>query len=101
MKFCISQIHLGRYKIEMLDENNQVVTGTDGGSALVMLMLTKWLFEPEHAQYQRDQRQNSDDIGKALIEDMKRNPDKYIAPAPKNLTATEIANIKVKPLTTP
>lgn len=81
MKFCITPIHLGRYKIEMIsEETNQVVTGTDGGSALVMLMLSKWLFEPEHIQYQRDQRTNSDAIGNALIEDMNSNPLKYVEP---------------------
>ncbi len=79
MKFCISTIHLGRYRIEMLDDNNQVVTGTDGGSALIMLMLTKWLFEPEHRQYQQDQRENSDAIGGAVINDMLNRQEKYLA----------------------
>lgn len=67
MKFCVSVIHLGRYKIEMLDENNKVLNGFDGGSALIMLMLAKWLFEPEHMQYQRDQKANSDQLGEEAI----------------------------------
>lgn len=78
MKFCITPIHLGRYKIEMLDENNQIISGTDGGSVLVMLMLSKWLFEPEYQQYQRDQRANSDALGQAAITDMKTNQQKYL-----------------------
>lgn len=78
LKFCVSVIHLGRYKLEMLDEDNMVITGCDGGSAYIMLMLAKWLFEPEHAQYQRDQRANSNELGNNLIEDMKAHPGKYI-----------------------
>jgi hypothetical protein len=83
MKFCISPIHLGRYKIEFLDDNNQVVNGTDGGSALVMIMLTKWLFDPEHLQYQRDQRANSDELGNAIVDEMRRSPTKFLPPKAK------------------
>lgn len=80
MKFCISKIYLGRYRIDILDENNQIVSGTDGGSALVMVLLTKWLFEPEHLQYQKDQRTSSDALGRAVIDDIKQNPNKYLPP---------------------
>ena len=80
MKFCISTIHLGRYKIEMLDKNNQVLFGTDGSSAIVMLMLTKWLFEPEAQQYKRDERASSDALTNSLVEDMRANPEKYLPP---------------------
>jgi hypothetical protein len=67
MKLCISKIHLGRYRIEMLDENNQVTQGTDGGSALIMVWLTNWIFEEEARQYQIDQRRSSDEIGAEAI----------------------------------
>lgn len=70
MKLCISKIHLGRYRLEILDDNNQVVNGTDGGSALIMMWVTDWIFKDEHAQYQIDQRRSSDEIGAAAIEDL-------------------------------
>lgn len=76
--FSITRIHLGRYRLEFLDGAGQVISGTDGGSALVMLMLSKWLFEPEHTQYLKDQKVNSDEIGSTMIEDIKKNPEKYI-----------------------
>ncbi len=85
MKFCISKIHLGRYKIDMLDENNQIVSGMDGGSALVMTLLTEWLFVPEHHQYMKDQRASSDALADEAIGNMKRNPSKYLSPKPKQL----------------
>lgn len=78
MKFCISRIHLGRYRIDMLDDNNQIISGTDGSSAIVMVMLTKWLFEPEARQYKADERASSDALAKATIDDMKSNPQKYL-----------------------
>jgi len=78
MKVCISIIHLGRYRIEMLDDDNQVVNGTDGGSALIISMLADWIFKPEAAQYQRDQQANSRAIGDAIIADMLANPHKYL-----------------------
>lgn len=70
MKFCISKIHLGRYRIDWLDDNNQIVSSTDGGSALVMLMITDWIFMPEHAQYQRDQRKSSDELAAPIIKEL-------------------------------
>lgn len=72
MKFCISAIHLGRYRIDMLDDDNQIITGIDGGSAYVMMLLTKWMFEPEHAQYQRDQRASSNELGAPVIKELER-----------------------------
>lgn len=78
MKFCISRIYLGRYKLDMLDDNNQIVQGTDGGPAYIMIMLTKWLFEPEHTQYLKDQRASSNDLGNSVVEDMKANKQKYL-----------------------
>lgn len=72
MKFCVSLIHLGRYKIDLLDDNDQIIVGHDGGSALVMLMLTEWLFRPEHNQYQRDQEANSDQLGEEAIKQIKQ-----------------------------
>lgn len=98
MKFCITPIHLGRYTIEMLDNNNQIITGTDGGSALVMLMLSKWLFEPEHAQYQRDQTANSDMLGAAAIQDMHSNPRKYIEPSRELLDPGKKPTKEIGPL---
>lgn len=67
MKICISEIHLGRYRIDLLDENNQIINGTDGGSALIMCWLTDMIFKREHAQYLADQRRSSDDLGAAAI----------------------------------
>lgn len=67
MKLCISKIHLGRYRIEQLDNNNQVINGTDGGSALIMMWLTDWIFKQEHTQYLIDQRRSSDELGAEAI----------------------------------
>ena len=75
MKICISEIHLGRYRIDILDENNQVISGTDGGSALIMMWLTDWIFKREHIQYMQDQRRSSDDIGAAAIKDILTSAD--------------------------
>lgn len=69
-KLCISEIHLGRYCLEFLDENNQVTAATDGGSALIMMWLTDWIFKREHTQYIKDQRKSSDEIGAAAIMDI-------------------------------
>lgn len=80
MKFCISPIHLGRYRIDMLDDDNKIISGTDGSSAIVMVMLTKWLFEPEARQYKVDERANSDALAEATIDGMKSNPSKYLPP---------------------
>lgn len=62
MKFCISIIHLGRYKIDMLDENNQIMRGYDCGLAGVLVALNNWLFVPEHIAYQGDQRRSSEQL---------------------------------------
>lgn len=80
MKFCISKIHLGRYRVDMLNDDNQIIQGYDGGSAMVMIFLSQWLFEPEYQQYQRDQRASSDALGQVAIDDMKANPEKYLQP---------------------
>jgi|SRR5689334_4721795 len=68
MKLCISKIHLGRYRIEVLDDNNQVVSGTDGGLALVMMWISDWVAKDEHLQYLSDQRKSSDEIGAAAVD---------------------------------
>ncbi len=70
MKMCISIIHLGRYKIDMLDENNQIVRGYDCGLAGVLVALNNWLFVPEHVAYQGDQRKSSDQLGQEAIQRM-------------------------------
>ncbi len=74
MKMCISIIHLGRYKIDMLDENNQIVRGYDCGLAGVLVALNNWLFVPEHIAYQGDQRKSSDQLGAEAIRRMKADP---------------------------
>lgn len=73
MKLCISKIHLGRYRIEILDENNQVLNGTDGGLALIMMWIGKYFAAPEHQQYQLDQRKSSDEIGVDAINSILSN----------------------------
>lgn len=81
-RFCISVIHLGRYKLEMLDQDYKIVWGADGGSAFIMVQLCKWLFEPEHQQYLKDQRASSDKIASEVIDDMRTNPAKYLPTSP-------------------
>ena len=71
MKLCISKIHLGRYRIEWLDDDHQILSGTDGGLALVYMCLTDWLARPEHAQYEFDQRKSSDELGKEAIQSLR------------------------------
>lgn len=78
MKFCISIIHLGRYKLEMLDNDYKIVWGADGGSAFIMVQLCKWMFEPEHMQYQRDQRASSDTIASEVIGNMMADKQKFL-----------------------
>jgi hypothetical protein len=75
MKFCITKIHLGRYKIDMLDDNNQIVRGYDCGSAGVMVALTEWMFKDEALQYQHDQRRSSDELGDEAIIKMLNDKD--------------------------
>jgi|HubBroStandDraft_6_1064221.scaffolds.fasta_scaffold02348_7 hypothetical protein len=94
MKFCISIIHLGRYKLEILDNNYQIVWGADGGSAFIMVQLCKWIFEPEHAQYQRDQRASSDKIAETVIGDMRRSPEKYVSPKLEMFKPTKTLELK-------
>ena len=74
MKLCISKIHLGRYKIDMLDENNQITNGWDCGSAGIMVALTEWIFREEALQYQRDQRKSSNDLGNEAMHKMLADP---------------------------
>lgn len=69
MKILISTIHLGRYRIDLLDDDDQISTSTDGGSALIMKLLTEFIFGPEHAQYERDQWASSEDLFKILHEE--------------------------------
>jgi hypothetical protein len=71
MKLCITKIHLGRYKIDMLDENNQILSGYDCGSAGVMVALNNWMFVPEHLQYMADQRKSSAELGEEAIRQIK------------------------------
>lgn len=84
MKMCISIIHLGRYKIDMLDDDNQIVRGYDCGLAGLMVALNNWIFIPEHVQYLRDQKASSNDLSRVLIDDMKAQPDKYLPPKANN-----------------
>lgn len=74
MKLCISIIHLGRYKIEMLDDDNQVLRGYDCGLAGIMVALNNWLFVPEHIGYQADQRKSSDQLGTETIKRLQNDP---------------------------
>ena len=55
-----------------MNEDNQVTAGFDGGSALVMVMLTGWLFEPEHIQYMKDQQTSSDELGESFVKRMRK-----------------------------
>jgi hypothetical protein len=74
MKLCITKIHLGRYKIDMLDDANQITSGFDCGSAGVIVALTEWIFRDEALQYQRDQRKSSDELGREAIQKMIADP---------------------------
>lgn len=78
MKLCISIIHVGRYKIDMLGDSNQIVRGYDCGLAGVLVALNNWLFVPEHIGYQRDQRTLSDHLAeesiRGMINDKTTNP---------------------------
>jgi hypothetical protein len=70
MKMCISIIHLGRYKIDILDDDNQIVRSYDCGLAGVLVALNNWIFVPEHIAYQGDQRKSSDQLGQEAIQKM-------------------------------
>ncbi len=87
MKMCISIIHLGRYKIDMLDDSNQIVRGYDCGLAGVLVALNNWLFVPEHIAYQSDQRKSSNELGNEVMKNMLRdktlNPKGIIPPSAK------------------
>lgn len=74
MKLCISKIHLGRYKIDMLDDNNQIVRGYDCGLAGLMVALNGWIFVEEHLAYQRDQKASSNQLADESIRRMKADP---------------------------
>lgn len=80
MKYVIEPLYLGRYNFRVFNDNGEQVSCADGGSAFIMVMLTRLIFEREHSQYILDQRTNSDAIGASLIEDMKSNPEKYLPP---------------------
>jgi hypothetical protein len=75
MKMCISIIHLGRYKIDMLDDDNQIVISYDCGLAGVLVALNNWLFVPEHVAYQGDQRRSSNQLGNEAMSTMLKNKD--------------------------
>ena len=85
MKLCISTIHLGRYRLEMLDENNMVLQGFEGGSAFIMIMLTRMIFEPENRQYEADQRKSSDALADETLAKMRANPSSFLPPGAKLL----------------
>jgi|HubBroStandDraft_3_1064219.scaffolds.fasta_scaffold00002_71 hypothetical protein len=74
MKMCISIIHLGRYKIDMLDDDNKIVRGYDCGLAGVLVALNNWIFVPEHVAYQADQRKSSDELGREAILKLASDP---------------------------
>lgn len=81
MRMQISKLHLGRYRLDMIDDDTgQIMRGYDCGSAGIIIALTEWIFRDEAAQYQRDQKSSSDQIGRTIIDDMKANPDKYLQP---------------------
>lgn len=99
----ISILYLGRYRIDLYDtdhvdkiQRHGAVSKTgwlgsfDCGSAGLMAYLSKTIFEPEHQQYLKDQKANSDAIGDAVIADMHANPDKYLPP--KQIEATDANN---------
>lgn len=69
----ISPIHLGRYKIEVVDDLGEYYC-TDGGSAYVMMFITEQIFKPEHRQYIADQRKSSDDINQEALQKMLNDP---------------------------
>lgn len=74
MKMCITKIHLGRYKIDMLDDNNQILSGYDCGLAGIMVALNNWIFVEEHVAYQGDQRKSSDQLGDEAMRKMINDP---------------------------
>lgn len=78
MKLRISIIHLGRYKIDMLDDSNQIVRGYDCGLAGVLVALNNWLFVPEHIAYQGDQRRSSDQLELEILAEMKTKPSTFL-----------------------
>lgn len=87
MKMCISIIHLGRYKIDMLNDDNQIIRGYDCGLAGLMVALNNWIFVPEHVAYQGHQRRSSNDLGnevmRNMINDKDLNPKGLIPPSAK------------------
>ena len=70
-KLCITKIHLGRYRLDMLDNDNQIIQGYDCGLAGILVALNNWLFIPEHLAYPGDQRKSSDQLGDEAIAKMK------------------------------
>ena len=91
MKMCITKIHLGRYKIDMLDDNNQILRGYDCGLAGIMVALNNWIFVEEHVAYQGDQRKSSNDLGNEAIRNMLKDPTLN----PKSLTPPSAKPYKV------
>lgn len=69
----ISRIHLGRYRIEMINDDGEYHC-VDGGSAYVMMFITEQIFKPEHRQYIADQRKSSDNLGQEALEKMLNDP---------------------------
>lgn len=69
----ISPIHLGRYKIEIVEDNDEYHC-VDGGSAYVMMFITERIFKAEHAQYMRDQRASSDAIARETLKRFENDP---------------------------
>ena len=72
MKMCITKIHLGRYKIDMLDDNNQIACGIDCGLAGIMVALNNWIFIEELVAYQGDQRKSSNQHSTKICNSRKR-----------------------------
>lgn len=62
----ITPIHLGRYKIEIVNDNGEYAC-VDGGSAYVMMFLSQHIFMPEHAQYVKNQRESSNILSEEQV----------------------------------
>lgn len=78
MKYQIEPIHLGRYWFTVLDDNNQIISKSYGGSAFIMLMLTETIFKPEHRRYMEEQRADSDRLAEETICALKRSQPKLL-----------------------